>query len=38
MYEYQKKMKAILLIAETLNEDSIKRVIKKLTKIITNDN
>ncbi len=28
MYEYEKKMKAIYLIAETLNEESIKEIIK----------
>ncbi len=38
MYEYQKKMKAIYLIAETLNEESIKKVIRKLTKIQNNCN
>jgi hypothetical protein len=38
MYEYQKKMKAIYLIAETLNEESIKKVIRKLTKIQNNGN
>jgi len=34
----QKKMKAIYLIAETLNEESIKKVIRKLTKIKANAN
>ncbi len=38
MYEYQKTMKAIYLIAETLNEESIKKVIRKLTKIQNNGN
>ncbi len=38
MYEYQKKIKAIYLIAETLNEDSINRVIKRLTKMKSNGN
>jgi len=38
MYEYQKKMKAIYLVAETLNEESIKKVIRKLTKIQNNGN
>ena len=31
-------MKAIYLIAKTLNEESIKKVIRKLTKIKTNAN
>ena len=31
-------MKAIYLIAETLNEESIKKVIRKLTKIQNNGN
>ena len=30
MYEYEKKMKAIYLIAETLNEESVKEIIKTL--------
>ncbi len=38
MYEYQKKMKAIILIAQTLNEESINKVIRKLTKLKTNVN
>ncbi len=38
MYEYQKKMKAIYLIAETLNEESVKKVIRKLTKFKNNGN
>ena len=38
MYNYEKKMIAILLIADTLNEYEIIRLIKKLTKKIkTND-
>ena len=37
MYEYQKKMKAIILIAQTLNEESINKVIRKLTKLKTNE-
>ena len=38
MYEYQKKMKAIILIAQTLNEEAINKVIRKLTKLKTNVN
>mgnify|MGYP001494295839 CR=1 FL=1 len=38
MYEYQKKMKAIIYIAQTLNEESINKVIRKLTKLKTNVN
>jgi|TARA_B100001063_G_scaffold81549_1_gene75895 hypothetical protein len=34
MYNYEKKMIAILLIADTLNEHEIIRLIKKLTKKI----
>jgi len=34
MYNYKKKMIAILLIADTLNEYEIIRLIKKLTKKI----
>jgi len=34
MYNYEKKMIAILLIADTLNEYEIIRLIKKLTKKI----
>lgn len=34
MYEYEKKMKAINLIAQTLNKETLKRVVKKLQKII----
>lgn len=34
MYEYQKKFKAILLIADTLNDLEIARLIKKLEKKI----
>jgi len=33
MYEYEKKMKAIYLIAETLNEESVKEIIKTLTQL-----
>ena len=32
MYEYKKKMKAINLIAQTLNKETLKRVVKKLQK------
>ena len=34
MYEYQKKVKAIILIAQTLNQEEIKRVIKKLSRLV----
>lgn len=34
MYEYEKKMKAINLIAQTLNKETLKRVVKKIQKII----
>ncbi len=34
MYEYQKKVKAIILIAQTLNQKEIKRVIKKLSRLV----
>jgi hypothetical protein len=34
MYNYEKKMIAILLIADTLNEYEIIKLIKKLTKKI----
>jgi len=34
MYEYQKKFKAILLIADTLNDLEIARLIKKLERKI----
>ncbi len=34
MYEYQKKVKAIILIAQTLNEEEIKKVIKKLSRLV----
>jgi hypothetical protein len=37
MYEYQKKFKAILLIADTLNDLEIARLIKKLEKKIQKD-
>ena len=38
MEEYQKKMKAIYLIAETLNDESVKDVIKTLKKNISYGN
>tara|TARA_R100000030_G_scaffold40396_1_gene30384 strand:+ start:433 stop:549 length:117 start_codon:yes stop_codon:yes gene_type:complete len=37
MYEYQKKFKAILLIADTLNDLEIARLIKKLERKIQKD-
>lgn len=37
MYEYKKKMKAINLIAQTLNKETLKRVVKKLQKIINEE-
>tara|TARA_Y100001937_G_scaffold56312_1_gene77434 strand:+ start:429 stop:545 length:117 start_codon:yes stop_codon:yes gene_type:complete len=37
MYEYEKKFKAILLIADTLNDLEIARLIKKLKKRIQKD-
>jgi len=37
MYEYEKKMKAIYLIAETLNEESVKEIIKTLTQKLNDE-
>jgi|TARA_R100001460_G_C3432740_1_gene162418 hypothetical protein len=37
MYEYEKKVKAILLIADTLNDYEILKLIKKLNKRVQTD-